>query len=574
MHSFELDPHRGAIDLPDRTRNEHFLARIMREDLEQGIYSRPIATRFPPEPNGYLHIGSAFAILTNAGLAERFGGRFNLRFDDTNPLKEDMKYVRAIETDIRWLGLEPEVFFGSDYAERIYESAEYLIRKGKAYVCDLSPEEMNAYRGTLTEPGIDSPYRERSPEQNLDLFRRMRAGEFQAGARVLRAKIDMTSPNPTLRDPALYRIIHAAHYRTGSAWCIYPMYDFAHPIQDAIEGITHSLCSIEFKDHRPLYEWVMRELDIPEAPKQREFGRLNITGVVTSKRYLRELVEGGYVCGWDDPRLPTLMGLRRRGVTPESIRRFIADIGMIRTSSTVDIALLDHAVRQDLKPAARNLMAVLDPIKLIIDNYPEGETEWLEIENNPENESMGRRRVPFGRELYIEREDFMEEPVKGFRRLSPGVEVRLKGAYFVTCMETVKDPATGEITELRCTYDPETKSGSGFDARKVKATLHWVSAKHAVEAEVRHYGALLRPDAKLAESGNDWSSLVDPESRVVRDLARLEPSAASAGPGERFQFVRHGYYAVDPDTELSGKPVFNLIVSLKDNKKPQKPVSG
>jgi len=397
----------------------------------------------------------------------------------------------------------------------------------------------------------------------------MRAGEFAAGARVLRAKIDMASPNPTLRDPALYRIIHAPHYRTGNDWCIYPMYDFAHPIQDAIEGITHSLCSIEFKDHRPLYEWVMQELEIREAPKQREFGRLNITGVVTSKRYLRELVEGGYVSGWDDPRLPTLMGLRRRGVTPESIRHFIGDVGMIRTSSTVDIAQLDYALRQDLKPKARNMMAVLDPIRLVITNYPENETEWLEIENNAENESMGRRRIPFGRELYIEREDFMEEPVKGFHRLAPGQEVRLKGAYFVTCTEVIKNPLTGEIAELRGTYDPATKSGSGFDARKVKATLHWVSAKHAVEAEVRHYGRLLKPDAKLSESGNNWASLVDPESLTVQSGARLELSAASAGLGERFQFVRHGYYSVDPDTLSQGKPIFNRIVPLKESKKHQ-----
>ena len=545
---------------------DHFLGKIIQSDLEAGTYSRPIATRFPPEPNGYLHIGSAFAILTNAGMAEHFGGKFNLRFDDTNPLKEDMKYVRAIEVDIRWLGLEPEVFFGSDYAKHIYESALHLIRKGKAYVCDLTPTEMAMYRGTLTEPGIDSPYRERSVEENMDLFRRMKAGEYEAGAKVLRAKIDMKSPNPTLRDPALYRIIHAPHYRTGDTWCIYPMYDFAHPIQDAVEGITHSLCSIEFKDHRPLYEWVMNELDIREAPKQREFGRLNITGVVTSKRYLRELVEGGFVSGWDDPRLPTLMGLRRKGVTPESIRRFIGDVGMIRTSSTVDIALLDHAVRQDLKPKASNVMTVLEPLKFVITNYPEGETEWLDIENNAENESMGKRRVPFSRELYLEREDFMEEPIKGFHRLAPGREVRLKGAYFITCTEVVKDPGTGEIIELHGTYDPDTRSGSGFNARKVKATLHWVSVKHSIQAEVRHYGPLLKPDVRLTESGNDWTSLVNPDSLVKITHARVESSVTRATVGDRFQFIRHGYYALDPDAGPSGERVFNRIVSLKDSK--------
>lgn len=545
---------------------DHFLGKTIQSDLDAGTYTRPIATRFPPEPNGYLHIGSAFAILTNATMAERFGGTFNLRFDDTNPLKEDMKYVRAIEVDIRWLGLEPEVFFGSDYAQRIYESAVHLIRKGKAYVCDLTPSEMAAYRGTLTEPGIDSPYRDRSVEENLDLFGRMRAGEYEAGAKVLRAKIDMKSPNPTLRDPALYRIIHASHYRTGDTWCIYPMYDFAHPIQDAIEGITHSLCSIEFKDHRPLYEWVMNELDIPEAPKQREFGRLNITGAVTSKRYLRELVDGGFVSGWDDPRLPTLMGLRRKGVTPESIRRFIGDVGMIRTSSTVDIALLDHAVRQDLKPKAKAVMSVLDPVKFVVTNYPEGNTEWLDIENNAENESMGKRRVPFSRELYLEREDFMEEPAKGFHRLAPGKEVRLKGAYFITCTKVIKDPVTGEIIELHGTYDPDTRSGSGFNARKVKATLHWVSAKHSIPAEIRHYGPLLKPDSRLTESGNDWTSLVDPDSLVKITHARVESSLTNAAVGDRYQFIRHGYYALDPDRGPSGEQVFNRIVSLKDSK--------
>ncbi|WP_458122263.1 glutamine--tRNA ligase/YqeY domain fusion protein [Paenibacillus sp. Z6-24] len=545
--------------------NTHFIHKVIEEDIRAASYSRPIATRFPPEPNGYLHIGSAFAIITNAELARQYGGLFKLRMDDTNPLKESMEYVHSIIDDIKWLGYDPEVHFGSDYGEHYYEAAIRLIRKGKAYVCDLPPDEMARYRGTLTEPGINSPYRDRSVDENLALLAGMRAGKDAAGSRVLRTKIDMASPNMTLRDPVLYRIIHAPHYRTGEAWCIYPMYDFAHPIQDALEGITHSLCSIEFKEHRPLYEWVLDELDINEPPKQREFGRLNITGAVTSKRYLRELVEGGYVDGWDDPRLPTLQGLRRRGFTPESIRSFFREIGMIRTSSTVDIAMLEHSIRQDLKPHTRSAMVILDPVKVIITNYPADKTEWLTVENNAENEDMGTRELPFTRELWIEREDFMEEPIRGFHRLSPGVEIRLKGAYFIRCEHVVWDESSGEITELHCTYDPATRSGSGFNARKVKATLHWVSAAHGVEVEVHLYDRLLRePDTIPAENA-DWQERINPDSLIRLTGSIAEPSLSEAAIGDRFQFIRHGYFAVDSKYSTAERLVFNRIVSLKDS---------
>ncbi|WP_046214042.1 glutamine--tRNA ligase/YqeY domain fusion protein [Paenibacillus wulumuqiensis] len=545
--------------------NTHFIHKVIEEDIREQAYHRPIATRFPPEPNGYLHIGSAFAIITNAELARQYKGLFKLRMDDTNPLKESMEYVHSIIDDIKWLGYDPEVHFGSDYGEHYYEAAIRLIRKGKAYVCDLPPDEMARYRGTLTEPGMNSPYRDRSVDENLALLAGMRAGKDAAGSRVLRAKIDMASPNMTLRDPVLYRIIHAPHYRTGEAWCIYPMYDFAHPIEDALEGITHSLCSIEFKEHRPLYEWVLNELDINEPPKQREFGRLNITGAVTSKRYLRELVEGGYVDGWDDPRLPTLQGLRRRGFTSESIRSFFREIGMIRTSSTVDIAMLEHSIRQDLKPHTRSAMVILDPVKVIITNYPADKTEWLTVENNAENEDMGTRELPFTRELWIEREDFMEEPVRGFHRLSPGVEVRLKGAYFIRCEHVVRDVSSGEITELHCTYDPATRSGSGFNARKVKATLHWVSAAHGVKVETHLYDRLLRePDTIPAENA-DWQNRINPDSLIRLTGSIAEPSLGEAAIGDRFQFIRHGYFVVDSKYSTAKRLVFNRIVSLKDS---------
>ncbi|ANF98836.1 glutamine--tRNA ligase [Paenibacillus bovis] len=544
--------------------HSHFIHKVIEEDIRNHVYSRPIATRFPPEPNGYLHIGSAFAIITNAELARQYEGVFKLRMDDTNPLKESMEYVHSIVEDIEWLGYRPQLHFGSDYAEYYYEAAIRLIRKNKAYVCDLTPEEMTLYRGTLTEPGINSPYRNRSVEENLALLADMRAGQNDAGTRVLRAKIDMASPNMTLRDPVLYRIIHAPHYRTGTEWCIYPMYDFAHPIQDMLEGITHSLCSIEFKEHRPLYEWVLHELEVKEPPKQREFGRLNITGVVTSKRYLRELVEGGYVDGWDDPRLPTLQGMRRRGYTPESIHSFFREIGMIRTSSTVDMSMLEHTIRQNLKPGTRSAMVVMDPIKVVITNYPANKTEWLTIENNAENEEMGTRELPFTRELWIEREDFMEEPIRGFHRLSPGVEVRLKGAYFIRCEHIVHDPFSGEIVELHCTYDPATRSGSGFTDRKVKATLHWVSAAHGVSIEAHLYSSLLREPDAVSTGTVDWQERINPESLIRMIGCIAEPSLLQASAGDRFQFIRHGYFCVDSNYTTAERPVFNRIVSLKD----------
>ncbi|SEU25867.1 glutamine--tRNA ligase/YqeY domain fusion protein [Paenibacillus sp. NFR01] len=550
------------------TEKDDFMEKIIKADIAEGVYGREICTRFPPEPNGYLHIGSAFAIHTNYRLAKAFGGQFNLRFDDTNPLKEDMEYVTAITEDIKWLGCDPgeHIYFGSDYSERIYDCAVALIRKGKAYVCDLTAEELSASRGTLTEPGTDSPYRNRTPEENLALFTAMRAGAYPTGTRVLRAKIDMASPNINLRDPVLYRIIHAPHYRTGDKWCIYPMYDYAHPVQDAIEGVTHSLCSQEFKDHRPLYEWVLEALEFPEAPKQREFGRVNLTGVVTSKRYLRQLVAGGYVDGWDDPRMPTLRGLRRRGFTPESIRRFVEEIGMVRNQAVIDFSLLEHCLRQDLKASAPGMMAVLDPLKVTIINYPEGGEELLELENNSENRELGKRLVPFGRELYIEREDFMEIPAPGYHRLVPGGEVRLKGAYFLRCEEAVKDEATGEITELRCTYDPRTKSGSGFNERKVKATIHWVPAKHAVPAEVHLYDKLLLGEETPGE-GESWSDCINSESRKVLTGCLLEPYAAEAKPGEKFQFMRHGFFCADLVLTGEERKVFNRIVPLKDGYK-------
>ncbi|MFB4323722.1 glutamine--tRNA ligase/YqeY domain fusion protein [Priestia sp. BR_2] len=542
-----------------------FLTRMIKDDVENNVYHRPVATRFPPEPNGYLHIGSAYAIHINHAIASRFNGTFNLRFDDTNPLKEDMKYVDAIREDVEWLGLKPGVYFGSDYAHQIAEAARKLITKGKAYVCDLTPVQMTEYRGTLTEAGMNSPFRERSIEENVSLFEQMLAGAFRTSAKVLRAKIDMSSPNMNLRDPVLYRIIHAEHYRTGTTWFVYPMYDFAHPIQDWIEGITHSLCSAEFKEHRPLYEWVLAELEVTEPPKQREFGRLNISGYVTSKRYLRELVEGGFVDGWEDPRLPTLKGLRRRGVNPEGIRHFLDELGVIRGNSMVDSAMLDHFIRQDLKDRCRNAMAVMNPLKVIITNVPEDRTEMLSIPNHEHDEALGMREVPFSRELYIEREDFMEEPDPGFHRLSPGKEVRLKGAYFIKCEHVVKDPATGDIMEIHCTYDPLTKSGSGFKGRKVKSTLHWVSAKHGIPAELHLYDTLLKESAELLESDNIWADLLNPESLIRIKDAILEPSMKEPAMNQTYQFIRHGYFCLDSKHATEQDLVFNRIVSLKDS---------
>lgn len=546
--------------------SENYIYKLINDDLEAGAYSRDICTRFPPEPNGYLHIGSAYAIHTNYTIANKFNGKFNLRFDDTNPLKEDIEYVNAIIEDINWLGYSPgnRIFYGSDYSNEIFNAAVTLIKKGKAYVCDLSPEEVTEYRGTLTEPGMNSPYRNRSIEVNLNLFTKMRNGEYPTSSKVLRAKIDMASSNINLRDPVIFRIIHVEHYRTGDAWCIYPMYDFAHPVQDAIEGITYSLCSIEFKDHRPLYEWVLNELNIIEAPKQREFGRLNLSGVVTSKRYLRQLVEGKYVDGWDDPRLPTIRGLRRRGFTPESIRSFIEDIGLIRHQNTVDITMLEHSLRQDLKTKVNSVMVIINPLKVVITNYPEDRTELVSIDNNSENDALGTRNVPFSRIVYIEKDDFMEQPSKGFHRLTLNTEVRLKGAYFIKCDEVIRDKETGEITELHCTYDPQTKSGTGFTERKVKGTIHWVSAQHGIKVDVHMYDKLLFDNENLKDDRNDWDKIMNPNSLIIVKDSIAEPFVDKAYPEDKFQFIRHGYFCVDKKYSTNNKLVFNRIVPLKD----------
>ncbi|SEG71211.1 glutamine--tRNA ligase/YqeY domain fusion protein [Paenibacillus sp. UNC499MF] len=546
---------------------ENFMFRLIEEELEHNPFDREMCTRFPPEPNGYLHIGSAYAIHTNYSVAHNFNGTFHLRFDDTNPLKEDIEYVNAIIEDLKWLGYDPgsHIYFGSDYFNEIYRAAVKLIKQGKAYVCDLTPDEVTKYRGTLKEPGVDSPYRNRSVEENLELFERMKKGDFPAASKIVRAKIDMASPNLNMRDPVIYRIVYAEHYRTGRDWCIYPMYDFAHPIQDAIEGITYSLCSIEFKDHRPLYEWVLKELGYHEPPRQREFGRLNLTGVVTSKRFLRRMVEGGCVDGWDDPRLPTIQGLRRRGFTPESIRRFIETIGNIRTESTVDISLLDHSLRQDLKEKTVSVMAVLNPLKVVITNYPKNAMELLSIENNSENESLGKREVPFSGTIYMERDDFMELPDKGFHRLSPNAEVRLKGAYFIRCEEVVKDRESGEITELRCTYDPLTKSGTGFTGRKVKGTIHWVSADHAIQVDVNLYDKLLLDPDPSKDDNKEWTERINPDSLVTLKDVCIEPFVHDASPEQKLQFFRHGYFCTDTKSSTKDRLVFNRIVPLKDS---------
>ncbi|MCM0650512.1 glutamine--tRNA ligase/YqeY domain fusion protein [Clostridium swellfunianum] len=547
--------------------NINFLQKVVEVDLENKYYSRDICTRFPPEPNGYLHIGSAYAINISYGIAKKYGGKFNLRFDDTNPLKEDIEFVNAIVADMKWADFDPKdrIFYGSDYSRQIYDYAVQLIKKGKAYVDDLSADEIREYRGTLTEPGKDSPYRNRSIEENLTIFAQMKNGEFPNGAKVLRAKIDMASPNMNMRDPVIYRIIHAEHYRTGNEWCIYPMYDFAHPLQDYIEGVTHSLCSIEFKDHRPLYEWVLNELDIKEPPKQREFGRLNLTGVLTSKRYLRELVFGKYVDGWDDPRMVTLKGLRRRGFTPESIAHFVEAIGIAKVETTIDISMLEHSLREDLKAKVPCVMAVLNPLKVVITNYPENESEMLDIENNPQNPELGTRKVEFSRTLYIEKDDFMEEPIKGFHRLSPGKEVRFKGAYFVKCEEVIKDSLTGEIIELHCTYDAETKSGSGFEGRKVKGTIHWINAATAINAEVHLYDKLISDEALLKNETKTWEDKLNPNSLIILKDCYIEPSLKAAPVESKYQFIRNGYFCVDSKYTTNDKLVFNRIVALKDS---------
>ena len=539
----------------------NFIHSYIQDDLEGEL--NKIHTRFPPEPNGYLHIGHAKSICLNFGMAEIYGGKCNLRFDDTNPSKEDVEYVESIEQDVKWLGFDwdDRLYFASSYFDKFYEIAVKLIKEGKAYVCDLSADEMREYRGTLSQPGKDSPYRNRSVEENLDLFERMKNGEFPDGSRTLRAKIDMTSPNINMRDPVLYRIAHASHHRTGDKWCIYPMYDFAHPLEDAIEGITHSICTMEFEDHRPLYDWVVREAGYTaNPPRQIEFARLNLTNTVMSKRKLRALVENGLVDGWDDPRMPTISGLRRRGYTPESIRDFCERIGVSKANSCVDSALLDYCLRDDLKTKAKVVMAVLDPVKVVITNYPEGQIEFIEVENNPENPEMGKRTVPFGRYLYIEREDFMEEPVKKFFRLAPGKEVRLKGAYFVTCTDFVKDDS-GNITEIHCTYDPESKGGNSPDGRKVKGTLHWVCADDCVTAEARLYDYMMldNPDDPSGEM------IMNPESIIIRDNCKAEPSLKEAKKGDRFQFMRNGYFCVDTKDTTDEKLVFNRIVPLKSS---------
>src|SRR5580700_672313 len=541
----------------------NFIRDIILEDLRTNKHNGRVQTRFPPEPNGYLHIGHAKAICIDFGLADEFSGHTNLRFDDTNPEKEETEYVESIKGDVNWLGFQWDgLFYASDYFDQLYEWAFKLIKDGKAYVDDLSAEEIRQHRGTLTEPGKDSPYRNRSVEENLDLFERMRAGEFPDGSRVLRAKIDMASPNLNMRDPVMYRILHAEHHRTGNKWCIYPMYDYAHGESDSIEQITHSICTLEFEDHRPLYNWFIEQLGIFPS-QQIEFDRLNVTYTLLSKRKLLQLVQEGHVSGWDDPRMPTISGIRRRGYTPESLRNFCAAIGASKTNGVIELAMLEHYVREDLNRRAPRAMAVLRPLKVVIDNYPEGQVEKLELVNNPEDPSAGTREVPFSRELYIEQDDFREDPPKKFFRLSPGREVRLRGGYFIKCAHVVKD-ASGAITEVHCTYDPETRSGNAPDGRKVKATIHWVSADHAVDAEVRLYENLfLKEDPNAAEEGKDFLSNLNPNSLEVLPICKLEPSLAKAEAGDRFQFERLGYFCVDPDTTAE-LLVFNRTVQLRD----------
>lgn len=547
--------------------SKNFIERIIDKDLEEGTYKK-IVTRFPPEPNGYLHIGHAKSIILNSGLAKEYGGKFNLRFDDTNPMKEKTEYVQSILEDVKWLGADfgDEFFYASDYFDAMYEGAIKLIKKGKAFVCDLSADEIREYRGTLEEPGKNSPYRDRSVEENLDLFERMKNGEFPDGSKVLRAKIDMASSNINMRDPVIYRIARMTHHNTGDKWCIYPMYDFAHPIEDAVEGVTHSICTLEFEDHRPLYDWVVKELEFENPPKQIEFAKLYLKNVITGKRYIKKLVEDGVVDGWDDPRLVTISALRRKGVTPEAIRMFMELSGVSKANSTSDAAMLDYCVREDLKLKAKRMMAVLNPIKLVIDNYPEGETELLEIENNQENEALGVRQVSFSRELYIERDDFMEEPPKKYFRLFPGNEVRLKNAYFVKCVGFEKD-AEGNVTVVHCTYDPETKSGSGFEGRKVKGTIHWVDAATAVDATVRLYENLIQEEDEVLLE--DYSNL-NPNSLVELKNCKLEAAFKGTPKGEAFQFLRNGFFCTDTKDSTQEHLVFNRIVSLKSSYKPAK----
>jgi glutaminyl-tRNA synthetase len=555
----------GAEGAAASARPANFIEEIVEEHNRTSRFGGRVHTRFPPEPNGYLHIGHAKAICLNYGLAQKYGGKFNLRYDDTNPVKEDIEYVDSIREDVRWLGADwdDREFYAADYFDQIYEWALDLVRKGKAYVCDLSADEVRETRGTLTQPGKESPYRNRSVEENLDLLGRMKAGEFPDGSRTLRAKIDMAHPNLNMRDPVMYRILHAEHHRTGSKWCIYATYDWAHGQSDSIEKITHSICTLEFENHRPLYDWFLDQLGVYH-PQQIEFARLNLTYTLLSKRKLIQLVKEGHVKGWDDPRMPTICGHRRRGYTPEAIRNFCERIGVSKFNSLIDISWLEDALREDLNRRAPRVMAVLRPLRLVIDNYPEGQTEDLEAVNNPEDPSAGTRRVPFGRVLYIERDDFREHPPKDFFRLAPGREVRLRWAYFVKCVDVVRDPKTGQVVELHCTYDPATRGGNAPDGRKVKGTIHWVTAAHAQSAEVRLYDHLFsKPDPDEVEEGKDYLSNLNPDSLEVIPDARLEPSLAGAGPGSRYQFERLGYFCVDKDS-TPGRLVFNRAVTLRD----------
>ena len=549
--------------MENETVSKNFIERIIEEDLAEGRCDT-VCTRFPPEPNGYLHIGHAKSILLNYGLAKKYGGKFNMRFDDTNPTKEKIEFVESIKKDIKWLGAdwEDRLYFASNYFPQMYEAAIKLIKKGKAYVSDLSAEQIREYRGTLEEPGKKDPSSDRSVEENLALFEDMKNGKFEDGAKVLRAKIDMASPNMNMRDPVIYRVAHMTHHNTGDTWCIYPMYDFAHPIEDAIEGITHSICTLEFEDHRPLYDWVVRELEYEKPPKQIEFAKLYLKNVVTGKRYIKRLVEEGIVDGWDDPRLVSISGLRRRGFTPESIQMFVDMCGVSKANSIADYAALEYCIREDLKVKRPRVMAVLDPVKLIIDNYPEGETEWLTVPNNQENEALGTREVPFAKELYIEREDFMEEPPKKYFRMFPGNEVRLMNAYFVKCTDFKKD-ADGKVTEIHCTYDPASKGGNSPDGRKVKGTIHWVAAPTAKQVTVRLYENIV--DEDLGVYNEDGSLNLNPNSLTVLDQCYVEPSLADAKAYESFQFVRNGFFCVDYKDSTDGAPVFNRIVSLKSS---------
>ena len=560
----------SPVDIRENSEEEkekvsrNFIENIIDKDIEEGRCKK-VVTRFPPEPNGYLHIGHAKSIILNSGLAKEYGGQFNLRFDDTNPTKEKSEFVDSILEDVKWIcgDLDMEhVFYASDYFDMMYECAIKLIKKGKAYVCDLSPEEIREYRGTLKEPGKNSPYRDRSIEENLDLFERMRAGEFEDGSKVLRAKIDMSSPNINMRDPIIYRIARMHHHNTGDKWCIYPMYDFAHPIEDTVEGVTHSICTLEFEDHRPLYDWVVNEIDMENKPRQIEFAKLYLTNVVTGKRYIKKLVEDGIVDGWDDPRLVSIAALRRRGFTPESIKMFVDLCGISKSQSSVDYAMLEYCIREDLKAKKPRLMAVLDPIKVIIDNYPEDQVEWFDVVNNVECPELGTRKVPFCKEIYIDREDFMEEPPKKYFRLFPGNEVRLMNAYFVKCVDYKKDE-NGNVTEIHCTYDPETRSGSGFTGRKVKGTIHWVSARHGVKSEVRLYENIV--DEEKGKLNEDGTLNLNPNSLTVLKDCYVEPNIADVKPEDKFQFVRQGYFCADLKDYTKEKPVFNRIVSLKSS---------